>query len=65
MFVHRIKLRNLLSFGPEGQELELKPLNVLIGPNGAGKSNLVEGIGLLKAVPGKLRQSSIPKRRNL
>ena len=54
MFIHRIKLRNLLSFGPEAQELELKPLNVLIGPNGAGKSNLVEVIGLLKAVPGKL-----------
>ena len=59
MFVHRIKLRNLLSFGPEGQELELKPLNVLIGPNGAGKSNLVEGIGLLKAVPGKLLEPII------
>ena len=54
MFIHRIKLRNLLSFGPEPQELELKPLNVLIGPNGAGKSNLVEVIGLLKAVPGDL-----------
>ena len=54
MFIRRIKLRNLLSFGPEGQELELKPLNVLIGPNGAGKSNLVELIGLLKAVPGDL-----------
>ena len=54
MFIRRIKLRNLLSFGPGGQELELKPLNVLIGPNGAGKSNLVEAVGLLKAVPGKL-----------
>lgn len=54
MFIRRIKLRNLLSFGPEGQELELKPLNVLIGPNGAGKSNLVEVMGLLRAVPGKL-----------
>ena len=54
MFIRRIKLRNLLSFGPEGQELELKPLNVLIGPNGAGKSNLVEVMGLLRSVPGKL-----------
>ncbi len=34
MFMHRIKLQNLLSFGPGAQELELKPLNVLIGPNG-------------------------------
>ena len=51
MFIRRIKLRNVLSFGPEAQELELKPLNVLIGPNGAGKSNFVEAIGLLKAAP--------------
>ena len=49
MFMHRIKLENILSFGPDEQELELKPLNVLIGPNGAGKSNLIEVIGLLKA----------------
>ena len=51
MFMHRIRLENLLSFGPEAQELELKPLNVLIGPNGSGKSNLIEVMGLLKAAP--------------
>ena len=51
MFMHRIKLKNILSFGPDEQELELKPLNVLIGPNGAGKSNVIEVIGLLKAAP--------------
>ena len=51
MFMHRIKLENILSFGPEAQELELRPLNVLIGPNGSGKSNLIEVIGLLKAAP--------------
>ncbi|MDE0174101.1 MAG: AAA family ATPase [Defluviicoccus sp.] len=49
MFMHRIKLENILSFGPEAQDLELRPLNVLIGPNGSGKSNLIEVIGLLKA----------------
>ena len=49
MFMHSIKLENILSFGPDAQELELKPLNVLIGPNGSGKSNLIEVIGLLKA----------------
>ena len=49
MFMHRIKLENILSFGPDAQDLALKPLNVLIGPNGAGKSNLIEVIGLLKA----------------
>ena len=49
MFMHRIKFENILSFGPDAQDLALKPLNVLIGPNGAGKSNLIEVIGLLKA----------------
>ena len=48
---NRIKLKNILSFGPDGMELELKPLNVLIGPNGSGKSNLIEAIGLLRAAP--------------
>lgn len=59
MFVHSIKLRNLLSFGPDGQELELKPLNVLIGPNGAGKSNLIEAIGLLRSVPDNLHETIV------
>lgn len=49
MLIHQIKLQNVLSFGPDAQELELKPLNVLIGPNGSGKSNLIEVVGLLKA----------------
>ena len=49
MFIERIKLKNLLSFGPDTEALELRPLNVLIGPNGSGKSNLIEAIGLLKA----------------
>ena len=51
MLIQCIKLTNVLSFGPDTQELELKPLNVLIGPNGSGKSNLIEVIGLLKAAP--------------
>ena len=51
MFMQRIKLENVLSFGPNTQELELKPLNVLIGPNGSGKSNLIEVLGLLQATP--------------
>ena len=59
MFMHRIKLENVLSFGPDAQELELKPLNVLIGPNGSGKSNLIEVIGLLKAAPKDLTRPII------
>ncbi len=54
MLIQRIKLKNILSFGPDAQDLELKPLNVLIGPNGSGKSNLIEVIGLLKAAPGDI-----------
>ena len=54
MLIHRIKLKNILSFGPDGMELELKPLNVLIGPNGSGKSNLIEVMGLLQAAPSDL-----------
>ena len=54
MLINRIKLQNVLSFGPNAQELELKPLNVLIGPNGSGKSNFIEVIGLLQAAPWEL-----------
>ena len=49
MLVHRVKLTNLLSFGPDSAEIELGPLNVLIGPNGSGKSNFIDAIGLLKS----------------
>ena len=54
MLIHRIKLTNLLSFGPDSKELELGPLNVLIGPNGSGKSNFIDAIGLLSSAPGDL-----------
>ena len=57
----RIKVQNLLSFGPEGIDLELPALTVLIGPNGSGKSNLLEVVGLLKAAPQDL---AIPVREN-
>ena len=43
----RIKAQNLLSFGPDGIDLELGPLNVLIGPNGSGKSNLLDAFQLV------------------
>ena len=57
MLIQRIKLKNILSFGPDAQELELKPLNVLIGPNGSGKSNFIEAIGLLQAAPKDLQKT--------
>lgn len=61
MFIKSIKIENLLSFGPDTQELALGPLNVLIGPNGSGKSNLVEAVGLLQAAP---RDMNAPIRKS-
>lgn len=50
-FIQTMRLQNLLSYGDEGEEIDLQPLNVLIGANASGKSNLIEAIGLLKATP--------------
>lgn len=52
--IRRLKISGLLSFGPQGIDLPLEPLNVLIGPNGAGKSNLLEALALLQAAPRNL-----------
>lgn len=48
-FIHSLQLQNFLSYGSEGEKIELQPLNVLIGSNASGKSNLIEAIGVLKA----------------
>ncbi len=56
MFIESIKLKNILSFGPDTVELKLCPLNVLIGPNGSGKSNLIEIIDLLRSAPSDISQ---------
>ncbi|MBN1592380.1 MAG: AAA family ATPase [Candidatus Coatesbacteria bacterium] len=53
-FIKSIRLRNILSFGPESEEIELQPLNVLIGPNASGKSNFIDAISLLRATSGDL-----------
>lgn len=45
----RLRLKNLLSFGDPGIDLELGSLNVIVGANGSGKSNLIEAISLLKS----------------
>ncbi len=50
-FIRSLRVENFLSYGSEGEEIELQPLNVLIGSNASGKSNLIEAIGLLKATP--------------
>lgn len=48
-FIEKIKINNILSFGPDSEEIELKSLNVLVGPNSSGKSNFIEIIGLLRS----------------
>jgi predicted ATPase len=52
--IHTLRIKNLLSFGDEGEQIDLQPLNVLIGPNASGKSNLIEVFRLLRAAPGAL-----------
>jgi predicted ATPase len=59
MFIHSLEAKNVLSFGPSGGAIELKPLNILIGPNGSGKSNLIDIISLLQAAP---RDITVPIR---
>jgi predicted ATPase len=51
--LNTVTARNLLSFGPDNEPLELSSLNVLIGPNGSGKSNLLEAIALLRTCPNR------------
>ena len=54
--LRRFRAKNLLSFGPEGIDLEMSNLNVLIGPNASGKTNLFEVIRLLQASPSDLSE---------
>jgi len=52
--LHSLRLENFLSYGPEGVQLELEPLNILIGQNASGKSNLIQAVELLRAAPSNL-----------
>ncbi len=58
-FLKSIRPVNLLSFGPNTEEIELRPLNILIGPNGSGKSNLIEILRLLCMLPEKEPWSTV------
>src|SRR6266446_6696402 len=51
MLIKSLRIKNLLSFGPDTEPLPLAQLNLLIGPNGSGKSNFLEAISLLQAAP--------------
>ncbi|MBW4468027.1 MAG: AAA family ATPase [Pegethrix bostrychoides GSE-TBD4-15B] len=49
--IHQLQITNFLSYGSPGETINLEPLNVIIGPNASGKSNLLEMLGLLRALP--------------
>lgn len=55
--LHSVEIRNILSYGPMSEPIELGPLNVLIGPNGSGKSNLLEAVSILQATPSDLARA--------
>lgn len=59
MLTRRVNLKNILSFGSDARDLELKPLNILIVPGGSGKSNFIEMIGLLKAAPSDIAKPTL------
>jgi predicted ATPase len=54
MFIRSLTLSNILSFRDPGP-LALQPLNIFIGANASGKSNLIDCIGLLRALPGNVK----------
>ncbi|MCW1925847.1 AAA family ATPase [Luteolibacter arcticus] len=60
MLIRHIKVSGLLSFGPKGIDLSMRPLNVLIGPNGSGKSNFLEVLNLIRESVSPLRSFSGP-----
>lgn len=51
MLIRNLKVSGILSFGADGIDLPLRPLNVLIGANGSGKSNFIEILNLLRYMP--------------
>ena len=55
--IRSLTLKNILSYGVEGCDIALSPLNVFIGPNGSGKSNLIEAIVLLRSSANGLRET--------
>ncbi|MEB3338340.1 MAG: AAA family ATPase, partial [Leptolyngbyaceae bacterium] len=57
--IQQLQIQNFLSYGSQGETIDLRPLNVIIGINASGKSNLMETIAFLRALPQDL---SIPIR---
>lgn len=53
--LREVTLKNLLSYGPKAEPIELRTLNIIVGPNGSGKSNLIEAIALMRSAPTSLQ----------
>ena len=49
--ISSLRLTGFLSYGRDGMDVALGPLNVLIGPNASGKSNFIAAMELLRATP--------------
>ena len=60
MLIHRMRVAGLLSFGPDGVDLPLEPLNVLIGPNGSDlcRGWFVQGVEQIPNGHGTIRASA-------
>lgn len=52
-----LRLRNVLSFGPDSGLIKLAGLNVLIGANASGKSNLIDAIDFLRRSPKSIQEA--------
>jgi len=55
--IERISVKNLLSFGNEGVDIKLEPLNILIGPNASGKSNLLRALSIFHYAPSDISRA--------
>ncbi len=56
MKLHRLRISNFQSFGPEVSEITLDDLTFLIGPNGSGKTVVLEALCRLFAFDPSLRR---------
>lgn len=52
--IRSLEMKQFLSYGLSGSDIELLPLNVLVGQNASGKSNFLQIIELLRAAPTNL-----------
>ena len=47
--IHRVRLKNYMSFGEPTQTAELRPITVLVGANNSGKTNFLRMVDFMRA----------------